>query len=480
MGSLLAIACSGCGLLIGWWLLIRRKLALTKVLLGAFVVFGLFSILVMQPGSIPDEAAHIQTAYRYANVLLLKPYATENGSILARSADVSLNRFARYTTPYLGGYGEIMQEWQWLCPPGGEVMVEEAGRDVSCGMLAYLPAAIGMALARILHLGTWPMIYLGRLANLACFFAALYWAVKITPYKKELFLLLGLVPTAVQAAGSYSYDAVVISFSLLVLAWVLHLMFACQRIGWREWLIGCAAAFLLFPCKLVPCAVFLLLVFVPKDKFGSLRNKVLFLCCVFAVGIIGFIVSNLSLLTTYMGTADGSIRANELTSLDLYPVSWIAVHPLEVLQMILRSIREQFSFYLEGLFIGRLTRFDLRLFWAFILLVVYVLIGMQHEKAFPLSFRQRASAALIFGATALVIFVTLLVDYTPLGSTTVVGVQGRYFLPILPLLLLSLDSAHLQITGHLKRWLAAIVIACNAGVLCDLFYWIVINQGILG
>jgi len=477
MGSLLAMLGGFSAFCIGWWLLVRRRYSIVKILFPLIVTLFLLSVIIMPPGSIPDEDGHIQTAYRYSNVLLFKPYSTDDAGIWARAVDAPLKRFSRYATPYLDNYREIAQNWQWFCPSEGSVLVEDAGRNASCGFIAYLPAAIGLTLARLLHLGTWPMIYLGRLCNVAAFAFLLYWAVKIAPFKKYFFLMMGLVPTCIQAAGSFSYDGPIIGLSLLLTAYFLRLVFVVPKITWKEWFLCCAAAFLMFPCKFIYSTIFFVLLFIPKEKLGGMPKKVLFLACVIIIGIVGFISGNINQLFAYMKTLDGSARANELTYLEVYSVGWILSHPLEVFQMMLRAMRANFTFYLEGVFISRLTRFDLRLGWAFILLICYLLMAMQDEKdTIVLSGKQRLTCIIGFSLTFVAAFMAMLVDYTPVGSDQIVGVQGRYFVPVLPLLAMGLSTTHIRLDDHLKRWIASIVIGCNGGVMCDLLYWIVVNQ----
>ena len=470
------MAGAGMGLLGGWWLLLKKKVNLAKATLFAVVIFGILSIVIMVPGSIPDEVRHIATAYRYSNVLLLKPYAAEEGGLLARAGDVPLDLYARYTTPYLGAYQEIAADWDWFYSSQQQALITTEGDNVPSLFISYLPAAIGMALARLMHLGKWPMIYLGRLCNLAAFAAMVYWAVKLTPVKKHLFCLLGLIPACVQAAGSYSYDAPTLGLTFLVLAGCLRLIFTTPAIRWREWLLCCAAAFLLFPCKLIYSSVFLLLILVPREKAGGMPKKLLFLASVIISGLVGFLCSNFEQVLVYLHSLGTPSRANDITAVEVYSLGIIFTRPLDVLQMMIRSIRDNFTFYWEGAFIARLTRFDLRLAWGLVLLIAYLLAGMQDEQdTLVLSGRQRLTCLAAFLLTATAAFL-IMIDYTPLGSQSILGVQGRYFTPVLPLLLLALGNAQLRINDSVKRWLTVLIIACNSSVLGDLLHWIVLNQ----
>ena len=59
----------------------------------------------------------------------------------------------------------------------------------------------------------------------------------------------------------------------------------------------------------------------------------------------------------------------------------------------------------------------------------------------------------------------MLMSWTPLGSPVVEGVQGRYFLPILPLGLLALRSRSVTLEAPVERILAGGYCLANVLVL---------------
>ena len=65
--------------------------------------------------------------------------------------------------------------------------------------------------------------------------------------------------------------------------------------------------------------------------------------------------------------------------------------------------------------------------------------------ATPLPRIRRASAALLVGAAALSIFVLQYLSWSPIGGRTIEGVQGRYFLPLVPFLGLVLPRGRIRL-----------------------------------
>ena len=249
---------------------------------------------------LPDEYAHMETAYRYSNLLLLKPYATETGGFLERRADAPLERFSEFLIPQRKHYSQVLDEFQWFVTQEETELVDVPGRNVDAGIAAYFPTAVGLALGRILHLGTYPMLYLARLCNLFFYLLLLGWAIRMTPLKKTMFALLGSVPMVMQMACSFAYDMPTIGLCFLMTAYLLRLIYGNGPFGWKQWLTLCFFSFLTVPCKLVGLSVLILLFFLPSKKTGGRGKKALLIFTVVLCGLAGFVVSYLSTFTKYL------------------------------------------------------------------------------------------------------------------------------------------------------------------------------------
>lgn len=458
---------------LSWWIVIRRKKPLEHVVLAAVVIFGFLCNLVMVPGIIPDETAHIQTAYRYSNLLLFQPYATENGDILVRREDAPLSHFSDYTPVKASAWSEMAAEWRFFCSAEGTELVAEPGRDVKTGFISYVPGAVGIALGRILHLGTWPMIYLARMCNLLAYALLLYWAVRVTPVKKFMFLLLGLTPMGMQLAGSLSYDVPMIGLGFLFTAYLFRLIYVTEKIGWREWISCCVMAFLLFPCKFVYCTLLLLTLLIAPQKFGGRWKKTLFVSCVALSGLGSLVVSNLPEIAKYLNDLNVMTSAENSRNMELYTLGWLVSHPGETAKILLQTVRQDFDFFWMNMLGGRLSVFNPAVNWLLILLVTLVMAAMKTpEDSLEIPFRHRLVCLGAFLLTFIGTLIIMLVGFTPFGYGVIEGVQGRYFLPVLPLLFVFLGSKHITINGDAQRWLTTLVITCNAASLLEILMWI--------
>ena len=81
--------------------------------------------------------------------------------------------------------------------------------------IAYIPSAIGIVLGRGLGLSFTNIFMMGKLFNLFTYALLIYLAVKKIHYGKILITVIGLIPTNVFMAASYSYDPWIIGFIIL-------------------------------------------------------------------------------------------------------------------------------------------------------------------------------------------------------------------------------------------------------------------------
>jgi uncharacterized membrane protein len=121
-------------------------------------------------------------------------------------------------------------------------------------------------------------------------------------------------------------------------------------------------------------------------------------------------------------------------------VRFLMSHPLQIGPIFLNTIKEKWPLYYES-FIGVLgwmdtyVPFSLTFFFKVMLLVVGFIDGDRHRV---LTWRVRLLILLVFAASLFALGVSIYVAWTPTGADHILGLQGRYFIPISPLLLLSL------------------------------------------
>ena len=162
--------------------------------------------------------------------------------------------------------------------------------------------------------------------------------------------------------------------------------------------------------------------------------------------------------------------------LTCYTLPYILSHPLDTFELCVRSVVEEGDHYLSTLVGGTLGYFGLDkpldLAWGWVL-ALYALLALAwlcpDGGAMPLPARWGTLAA---GLCCCGLAVLGCISWTPTYYDTIYGFQGRYFLPVLPLLLLVRPRA-LCLAGDCRRGLVMAAVLVDIGVLLNVFLAVV-------
>lgn len=152
-----------------------------------------------------------------------------------------------------------------------------------------------------------------------------------------------------------------------------------------------------------------------------------------------------------------------------YTPGYILSHPVDTLRLLVRSVIENTDHYICTLVGGSLGYYSLDLAWGWVV-VFYLLLAwaMLTADVSPLQGRARGWAfVLVLLCCALSVAGCL--TWTPTYSKTLYGLQGRYFLPVLPLGLLCLVPRYIRVsdTARAESGLVCALCLANAGVLLN-------------
>jgi hypothetical protein len=306
---------------------------------------------------------------------------------------------------------------------------EQLRKPTTYGPLAYAPQAASLWLGRTLELPAGALLYLARFASLASWIALCWAAVRLAPLRKWTLVVLALMPMSVYAASSVTADAVTNGVALLLLALVLRIAFAEGRVRSPEVLGLIAAASALGIVKQGYWALGALLLLIPATRFRARRRKLELVALAFA----GMTACTLA-WTLSVRAAQPDVGA------DMSWADWqeLASH----FPAWLKALRRHAYPLLAG-YVGILGRLDVVLpRWIYTAypaaLIAIALIDGRDPPALTLA--RRVALVAIFATGALCVL-ALLFAISPNPRTAAPGmVQGRYFIPLVPLLPLALPA----------------------------------------
>lgn len=302
----------------------------------------------------------------------------------------------------------------------------------------YIPQATGIALARLVTDNVYLITYGGRIVNMIFALLVLYFAIKLMPFGKKLLLIPAMIPIAIEGFTSLSPDSMTISVAFLYIAYILHLAFEKkEQLGIKEKLILLISSIVIALCKIVYIPLVGLILIIPKEKFKNQgnKNKILNFCVIAGIAVVINLIW-LAISSRYLSTfREGDSKIQVLLALQ---------NPILYIQNVLYTFNLNGSNYLLSLFgadlgWGELIKLYSIVPYAFLGIYLFTAITDNELKG---KFKKYQIVWILLVILAIVglIFTSLYVQWTTIGQTSIAGIQGRYFLPILPLIMLILGS----------------------------------------
>jgi uncharacterized membrane protein len=407
--------------------LCRRGFLLIALMSGMVLVF------MTPPFQAPDEPSHFYRAYQISEgTWKAQRVAGRVGGVLPRSlaqtaepivAQVAF-RYERKTTP-----GAILD---LLHIPLNEQ--DRAFTDFPYigwySPVTYVPQAIGIRIGRVVQLSPVGLMYCGRVANLLFWVACMYACLRLLPVYHWTFFLLALMPMALFLAASLSADAVTTALTFLFVGTVLHHAAAGgSRLRWRGMAWLAVLPMLVALAKGAYTPVLLLLLLIPAERFGSAWRRWGAIC---AIVLMSLAAAGLWGLTTR-----GFETALKAGCSPRDQLMGMLHHPLDAL---LRNFHGLSMAYVCSI-IGKLGWFDTRLSRAFVgayaaLLVVVSLNGGRQSLNLRPGHKWLMGAAVFLSWVGVNTLIYLM--FTTVGDPKITGLQGRYLVPVTPLMALLL------------------------------------------
>lgn len=433
----------------------RRKVRIETVFLLVAIGTGVLYMLVFAPSTVPDEMYHFESSYKLADYLLFLNPTVD--SMLVRADDAQMIEF-------LFDGSNLLNAGQYQAISASSILVQDPSlvsiEPVSTFDWGSNPpqvkivSALGIVLARLLNLGSYPLFYLGRLFNLLFFIGLVYLAIRATPVGKRIMVAVALLPMTMHLASSYSYDAGIIGFGFLLTGLCLRAIYGEGLMSARLGVAIGVVAVLLAPCKVV-YAMFAFLVFaIPVRRFSCKRDARLFkfgIIALVAISVLGLRVSSLIQMAGVGAGSAGSTALSErgTETGTFYTLSALISQPVNTVLLFLRTFDSMGDNYL-GTTVGRSLGWfqsDIAAPWyvavAFLFVLAFASVRCSRDAVCVEGWHRFLFAGIVIAAW-LGIMLSMLLGWTFDYELVIQGVQGRYLLPLLPLLLIAAQTVSLE------------------------------------
>ena len=402
------------------------------------------------PGSVPDEDFHYKKAYVVANLIV-----RDMDPLDMRTEDVVFNHDPRvFNGNVEAAYWDELAHVELLATHDGHQPGISAARSyvpsVDLPQLK-LPAALGIMVGKSLGLSGIVTFLLGRLCNTLYAVALIALAVRLTPVGKNVLMAVALLPMCLHLMGSYSYDAGIFGLALLTVALALRLFYGEGHISLGVMVGFVTCATLLAPGKLIYSLIGLLGLLVPTHRFRSRREALLFKAAVLLVPLVCTALLWSTRVDAQLMGGEGSGQASRGDEQGTYyTLTDIVSHPFDSALFLLKTLVKRGPFYLVTMLGGYLGWFQKNIkapVWIDVLLLAGLLTGAVRaaDDGQVMARHLRIGMVAISVLGMLAAMMSMWLGWTFTSDDCIQGVQGRYFLPYLPCMLLALRPRRLSV-----------------------------------
>lgn len=402
-------------------------------------IFGGLFILLVPPFQTPDENVHFYRAYEVSELganksvkdgavgsLLPASIAKTEGSVNALpdvTTHIQFNPYNKYSLSYTKNalFNIPLNQQEKLFY-----------RTETYPMIVYLPQASAIGIGKLFNAPVIMLLYMARLANLIIWIVICFFCIKYFPWKKWAVVGVCLLPVVVAQTISPGLDVLAISSTLAFMTIIFYAMSNKRgSLGAKQIaLLGLAAVVMVFMKSTL--AVFLPLVFLLKNDRLSVKYKKLVKIAIVILPIILF--ASWTIFST-------SNNPNPVPA-SSQQVSTFLHNPFHYVHLLLNTgffVTISGNAVVQSL-VGNFGWLDTPLspfitFLAVCYMAFLLFVNDPRDKS-KREFSKKSRILMTLSAAALVLatFLAMYVYSTLPTDNHIKGVQGRYLVPFLLLL----------------------------------------------
>jgi len=418
------------------------------------LIFGLLFVLLVPPFQNPDEYTHFTRSYEVSELKISHKY--RQGSVYIKGSELpsSIYNTNKKTRLYhKQGQPDVPQakKYTWEeTEKAADIPLSKSHKEVydtnafpAYVPLIYIPQAAVIKILNFINTPIIYMLYAVRFVNLIVWIVLAALSLHILRPSKRKLALAGilLIPMFIAQAASPGVDGLLTGLTLLFLAIVSNVIFEKEKLSHKKLITLTGILTLMVMAKPVYIA-FGLLVFIIPTRWRGLRS---FIYKSFIVVLPFVVYVAWSLLTKEKGSiyVEGVAISNADPSAQ---AAYIIPHFFNFVEPFVNTLALGWGDGIGWSLIGTFGKLDTPLPLMFIVLG-YILVfagifaGVNEREEIHNRKNLYTNKLALLTLLALVIYtvgvyLSMYIFSTPPRTKVITGVQGRYLLPILPMLTL--------------------------------------------
>lgn len=396
-------------------------------------VFGMLFLLITPPFQGADEVVHFFRSYQVSQGNLTVDVLPEG---VGGSLPSSLHEVVDATNqPSIQFHPELKYDIHATARAlavrdvAGEEKFYDFANTAAYTPISYIPSAIGIGTARVLHLPPLVSLYAGRLGNLLAWIAIFALVIRLIPARKWAVVAIGLLPMGLFQASVLNGDVITTGALAVFLSLILYFRAQKKLLGKKELLFLLIVAIAMVLSKQIMFVFLPLVLLLDKRNFSSLRSA-----WIWKAMLVG---APLIIYGCWLVVSQGvDVRLSYLNGQNpTSQLSFILHNPHSFINVLWNTHFYSWGDYATRSFIGTFGWADAPLSELIVVIGyvgLFVLFAGGYEKGYKelLSIRGKQLLALVAVLYGLAVSAAMYVYYSPVGFKIIVGIQGRYYLPL--------------------------------------------------
>lgn len=437
-----------------------KDIKFTNIYIILIIPIGIIYTLLIPPGMVPDEWLHMQNVLDLSSQIMR---LEDNDKVVIRETENDLYS-KQVTTVDKTYYQYVYDNINSMGADNDYVEIDVVNTNFG-QIFGYFPAVIGILISRLFHFGGVLTLYVARLFNFSFYVTLTYFALKKIPFGKLAMFCVFMLPMSSHQMCSVSYDSIINASAAFCISYGMFFVYQANKVKLVDLVAYGLSGILLLTIKGSVYA-FILIIPILARYFNPNNEKI---ATKIKVIILLTLVITILLLNYRAITSTNTISTIESVSQSLVPWSGTPSYTLtyfisnipEAIKLFLNTFIEKGSWYID-------TAIGSELGWLNIMMPGWILSwwkGLLIASAFTeemdnevLTFRHRSIYLFIALAVILVVMLAMAIAWTPMGYNYIEGVQGRYYIPIVVLLLFLFFNKRFYLNDNIKLILIASIV----------------------
>ena len=439
-----------------------------RFFIACAVVFGITFLLVTPPFQTPDEFNHFYRAYQISegNLTAIKKDNRVGGDL-----PISLVKISEPFRALLRR-GFLTTRWSTIAEQSNVALRAEERIFIdfpNTGMyspVSYFPQALSIAVLRSCDISPIYIFYGARLFTLFFWIFCMTFIIRRLTIYQWLFTLLALLPMSISTHMSLSADVMTNLLAFAVIAYSFDLAYRQHLFSTRQIIVFTALAVSLALAKVVYLPLILFFFLIPREKFLSKFYYYKYLLVLFGFSFATALTWSVLMKSLYVpyNLYNAAFKNTPIMHTCISScanmqeqLQYILSHGWYVVKVFFYSFYYAFDMYSRG-FIGTFGWLDTYMAtWTVVLAygVIFLAAIGSGSKNIITGWRFKFLLVLVFFATMALILLSQLLTWSCIGDEYVYLIQGRYLIPVLPLLFMLFYVPQ----WHIPSWILSLVIS---------------------